>query len=347
MSGPAWRCQFARELAASAARLLHRGDELVHRAAEYLRALQKDDAGQRLCAKFATIDAAFQLQEQEAVVEKLKILILADCAPSVIAERLRLDGNVIELWEKLFFDVRPCLGALDWISSNVIEAETLRGNRRLAARLKAAIAGGQKFAIAILDADDKIPVEEGERLFRRKLLLDLKLDEAHSFPLANGADALRIIKLSVELHHDEKRLELDTARFQYQCEEAAKAHKLAHEQLELSRRRLELRIAERDQRLQRRPERRAAASAPLHNRAQELSAIAQEKRDARARAAASPLAALRWRQTTSHKHDVNDPPFVELPAIALRLSPGDYGDGAVRDEQNAELVETLAVAGAA
>ncbi|NLX96911.1 MAG: hypothetical protein GXY83_12110 [Rhodopirellula sp.] len=104
------------------------------------------------------------------------------------------------------FDVRQSLEAAGWIYTHVILPEG--DDSPLASRTKAALAGGPDVARAIVDLESHGAVTAGQKLFDRKLKLDLKLAEAVELPLATNREKMFFIKLNMDLMAREQRLEL-------------------------------------------------------------------------------------------------------------------------------------------
>jgi hypothetical protein len=58
--------------------------------------------------------------EGPALRDMVEAYVLADSPPSLVARRCDIDPTVVDVYEPLFFDVRPRLQARDWIALNAI-----------------------------------------------------------------------------------------------------------------------------------------------------------------------------------------------------------------------------------
>ncbi|MCA9114032.1 MAG: hypothetical protein KDA79_03035 [Planctomycetaceae bacterium] len=143
--GPAWRWERASSTAGASLRGLAVGrDEQLRSAHASLGLCRRGADGRREASRrYPAVAAAEALETDNALRERLMILVLGDCSPAEIAERLRIEEHIIGVWESLFFDVRDAREATGWVFSHVIHPEQSRGNGSLAARLKMAFAGGE------------------------------------------------------------------------------------------------------------------------------------------------------------------------------------------------------------
>ena len=248
---------------------------------------------------------------------------------SEIVRRFGIERPVLEIWEKLFFEARGQRGHTDWVHGQIICPTQREGKAELASRLKLVAAAGPVAARAILDCDSRVPLQEGERLFDRRLKLHLKFDAACDMPLKSDRDRMSFVRLHVAMKGQEQRLQLQERRLQQRCREASNKHELATMRLELAR--------ERDERLAtaqaRRDEERAfvreGARITKELQAEQRRAERQAERDAAvARVASSPLAALRWARSENTRIESAKPePRVSLGvddyemATVIRLTP--------------------------
>lgn len=220
LRGADWRRQMAVEAAQTnslhASRKL---DAVAACAAKYLRLRRRGDSGvQQATARFPEIEAAEALRDQPRVWKQLKLLVLADCTATEIAQRLQLDCRAVVAAEMLYFDVRPMLESPDWICCHVIAAETDRGDHDLAARMRIAYFAGRHAAIALLDAEEGLPTKQVDRLRDAALLLHAKFQQALAMPL-NEENTVDFLKLHSQIHLAEERLKLDRDKltFRMQC----------------------------------------------------------------------------------------------------------------------------------
>jgi hypothetical protein len=291
--GPGWRWHLARSQAAQPRRSRPRlPDQQVRRACLYLRGCAASlRAKIRAAQRFSDIAAAQSLAKNAELRDWLKILVLADCPRAAIAARLQVDPKVIETWERLFFDVRESRGAIVWIQAMVIEPERHCGNAMLAAKLKFAFAGGPVAAEAILDAEARLRLKDGEKLFDQWLQLHIKFNVAMDLPLETTQDKWRFLKLYLEFHQRDQRLEQEVGNLKLRSQEALWKQEMAQKRLEMQVQREEKRAA--------RATERDAARRAREDRSR-VEAVARRKEEveqrlaAERRAAASPLAQLRW-----------------------------------------------------
>jgi hypothetical protein len=232
------------------------------------------------------------------VCDRAKILVLGDCPESEVADLLELDQRVLTAWEALFFDVRDNRQASDQVLAQVIAPEQRGGNAHLAAMMKFAHAGGSVAARAILKAESRVKLQQGVTLFDKKILLNLKLDEAMSLSLDTERSRLFFVRHHAELLEKERRLHLQERKLELRCQEALQKEAQAEARLERARRHNEERTArqaekqarqarkEEQQRLQR-VEEQVRTTAWLQARS-------ERKRRAQEQASRSLLAQLRW-----------------------------------------------------
>jgi len=301
MLGPEWRWKTARALPP---RLAHRAvqasEPLVRDARGYLTLVDRGPRGlNRARRLYPAIAAAVALNADATKVPALKIMTLAGCAATEIHARLEIVPDVVETWEKLFFDARDQRGAVNWLSSQVIHAERRNGNNQLAAQLTLALTGGVDAARALLDAESRVPMDEGQRLFDRQVKLSVKFEQAIAMPLASSADSLRFLKFSMQVQLQQRRLELDQQKLALRCRDALRQEEVARYRMQQAVQREARRAAERTRKCAARTQRKADAHVIreywLGIRAQQRSAA---RRAAEVRAANSPLAQLKWGSST-------------------------------------------------
>jgi hypothetical protein len=300
--GPDWRWQRALANASSTATgRTDTEDPQVRDALAYLR-LRAGDRKQKARAgrEFPHIAAATRLAKANSRTRQLKVLVLGGCPPAEIGARLSLEAKVLATWEGLFFDVRSAREATDWIRGKVIEPEQ-KSDGQLAAQLKFASAGGTQAARAILDAEARLSLREGQTLFDRKVRLHLKFAEAAQVPLTTERDKLRFIKMHAELKYQEQRLRLAERRLAQRCQEALWKHQVAERRLELRRRGDEEQAERAAGREAERARKRALRQAHQLQRQADSRARAEVRHErcqaAQERAARSALAQVTWEYT--------------------------------------------------
>ncbi len=226
MQSPDWRWTMAGQFAGCRSKPgADHFDQDARDAAAYRRGYA-GGAKSRADERYPHIAVAEALANDPATSEKLKVLVLAACPQREIAKRLGVAEEVVRLWESLFFDVRERLPALDWVLAKVIWPEQIHGSRSLASKLKLAFAGGPVAARAVLELESRVLLTAGERLFDRRLRLELKLDEALAIPLVTSQDNYRFVEFYAELRLSERQLELDKQELEERCRAALRRHEL-------------------------------------------------------------------------------------------------------------------------
>jgi hypothetical protein len=279
--GPDWRWQVAQRLVNEPEnRKLHRlADLKVRETARKLRqATGKDPLLLQVLALATDLEAT----------SVVKVLVLGLVERAEIAERLALSETIIESYEDLFFDVRPLHGASSWITAKVIRPLE-QDQQDLAIRFAAAYWGGPVVATALLDAEDRVPLDEAQRLLDQETLVHIKLRRALAAPLKTAKDNLRLVGLHLQHEQRKARLKAAQERFRIKTEAELKRLELAAARLEQRRQRQERRQAAQEQRLARKADREAQRGREMHDwldrRIEALEQAAFEP---------SPLATLSW-----------------------------------------------------
>jgi hypothetical protein len=295
--GPAWRSQAAQELSPPLARSMIRiWDRLTIKLVRFYALNATGPAGSaRAAKKYPQIAAALMLDGDSDKTKISKLMILADLPPEEIAQKLGVEAAVVDVWEQLFFDVRDLRAATSWLSAYVLEAECKAGNSALAARMKLALGVGRDGVNAILALDEGAPVDEAERLFQRRLALDLKFDEAISMAMDSDQNRMKFAKLYVDLRLSEKRLVLAEKKLAARCAAARDRFELSKMRMEAAQEQAVVKDAARRPPAERRRRTRAereAKRAPLEE-VQQAARLAEEQATA-TRIAESPLTQLAW-----------------------------------------------------
>jgi hypothetical protein len=307
LDGPDWRWRRAQRLArgspALAVLLLQDTDAITRDAAGYILACDKGPKEKAKAERaFPMIAAAQALWDNAATNAQLRILVMGNCTVDSIAQSCAMSAEVIGIFEHLFFAVRESREARTWIACHVTLPEILAGNYPLATRLKLAYACGPIMTEVIIDDDCRLPLEVGERLCQRERRMHLKLDQALSMPIGGPREANRFSKLCLEWDLGTQRLRLQEQKFHESCKEAERRHQAAEVRME--------------HQLKRDAEKQAARERQQRFKDDEkyyTEKIATERRDAeraeeqvrRQRAAASPLAALRFKRSNGTVQNTN------------------------------------------
>ena len=295
---PAWRWNAVTQLVEDSSKRCGRlwNDPLIARAVEYRRAVADGSRQRQPNQETTTIKWAFVLRECPSMWQDFMIMVLADCPRSSIATRLCVSEETIATAEALYFDVRSSLGATSWIVAKAIRPN--EDNPALTVRLRAAYFGGPAAAEAILNATQRVFLPGEEHKDEFKLALQLKALEALELPLKDEQAAAKFLQFYQRFTSQESRQRLATDRLQLARETEEHRQRTAE-------RRIEAQLARHEQQMAAREE-AAAGRAQLErlrehqrgmlalDRSQRCSA---EQQAAAERAAASPLAALRWEAT--------------------------------------------------
>lgn len=292
--GPAWRYELAKTLPPHLSPTLEkRLDPLILELHAYLTAaaIKGPDAA---AAAFGLIANAERLQNDGEKSAVLMMMVLANMPVTEIAESAGLEQALVECWEKIFFDCRDLRQAGSWVAAHVVEPLHQTGKFELAARLKLALAAGPVAVRAVLKGDSRIPLEEAERLFERRLKLDLKADAACEMALTCPREATRFLKLYLGMHAERQRLQLAGDRLARRCEKACEERELAKQRIQLQLKRVEARKAKTDRAAHGRQQAAAATEAEKAVAGNELNRRREEQVAKALRIANSPLSALMW-----------------------------------------------------
>jgi hypothetical protein len=246
LHGPAWRRQLGEvELAKTQPGDSPAADPQLQRWCAFLR-LQRGVPQDGACVvkEFKDLAAAAELAADRGLSKQLQVLVLGDCTPEAIKERLGIDANVLAAWEGVYFDVRAVRTALDWIACQVIEPVQQQGDVALAAKLKLACAAGPRAALAALDAESRVLTRSGPTLFDLKVCLHLKFQQAVELSLDTDQQRRFYIKTHGNLLHREKQLQLAERKLQWQCEEALRKQAVAESKRQLRGQRATARAAQ-------------------------------------------------------------------------------------------------------
>ena len=219
-----------------------------------------------------------------------------DVKPYWVPVGVRLDDMPAELRAAIAAVINPVyMDVVSWVYSHIICPTQRAEKADLAARLKLVAAAGPVAARAVLDCDSRVPLQEGERLFDRRLRFELKVDAACDMPLRTSRDQMALIRMRVDMMSREQRLQLEERKLEQRCREALDKHELAKLRLEFAREREEERAAARARQDEERALVRQGARISKELQREQRRAEWQAERDAVvARAASSPLAALKW-----------------------------------------------------
>lgn len=272
-----------------------------------------------------TIVAAERLNTDTVKTGHLKVAVLGELDPKEVCRQLNIDEAVFCAWEKTFFDARGCRSATGWIQIHVIQPEIAAGRGELAARLRMVSAVGPVAAQVILKADTRLPIREAQKLFERKLKLQLKFDAAVELTTDTDKSRMFFIGQHAKLLFEEKRLQHAREKLEKKCAEALNRHELAKIYAEIALEREQNRAAARA-----RCDEGVALAKVGEQQSHELLVKRQREKEMAeqaalaARIAASPLGRLQWR----HREEFDDkvsvqpepPPHTGQPRVAMPAS---------------------------
>ena len=207
VGGPDFRWKLAQQLAdtqrSSRAKL---ADEQVQQASAYMRMCR--EAGRELAdRKYPMLAAACRLAENEQSLQLLKLSILGSLPRAEVAARFGAEQQVVDVAESLFFDISGFAQASGWMNCHVFVPEASFGSKELAAKMKLAHYGGPVAARALLDGQEKLPLDEAQRIVDQELLLHAKLQAALEFDLdAQSAERFLKVFFEYDLHAQKARI---------------------------------------------------------------------------------------------------------------------------------------------
>jgi hypothetical protein len=320
LEGPAWRSKLVGQFPGRRShRRVQAGDEHLRRLHHYRQLCSNGPAGLRQAIALYPMIARAEALHESDKVDLLKVAVLGGLEGREIAERLRLDAGVIDVWEKIYFDVREMREAVGWIHVQVIEPERAAGRENLVARLKFATAVGPVGARAVLDLDTRIPLNEGQRLFDRRLKLHLKCDAAAEMTIETNREKMFFIRTYVHQQVEQDRLQLRERELSQRCQESLDKYEHAKIRRELVQERAERREAARERREREQQLIREAKATLWHQEVARCTArLTAEANAAAARAQASPLAELKWHKGTAEMA-APSPSIVERKATNILL----------------------------
>ena len=154
-------------------------------------------------------------------------------------------------------------------------------------------------AQAILDAQERLQLDEVQRLADEELRLHLKARQALDIPLDDQQASLKFLKIYTDYRNKQQRLEFMKQLFRHRCEEDIRKWKLAERRIDASSEREKIRAKTEQQRAEQKTCMRRAKEKAARLRADlQLDARRRQHQAAQQRADTSPLANLKW---STHK----------------------------------------------
>jgi hypothetical protein len=135
---------------------------------------------------------------------------------------LNVGQDVIAVAESLFFDLRGLRDSQGWMNNHVFGPEIKAGNMDLVARMGVAFAGGPLVTRALLDAEDRLPLDKALRLADQEMLLYAKLKAALEVEL-NPSSTMKFLELYLDYDLQRTRLQLEQQKFRHASELAGEA----------------------------------------------------------------------------------------------------------------------------
>lgn len=306
LQGPAHRWKTAEELPPCRFDpLVQCQDQYVQSAHHFQQLAKRGTAGTAYAAAlYPQIAEALLLDQEKTKVDRMKIGVLGDLAWEEIARDVGADVEVVKTWSALFYDAGGSREAIGWVADHIVQPELDAGNVELATKLRLVAAVGPVGARAALDLDSHVPVTAGGQLFRRKLQLSLRYDQA--LAMTEGPEYhFRFVKHYGNLKMQEARLQVAERKLTERCTAALRKHELAKIRLEIALEHEKGRSAVREVR-------KAETAALVQEGKQYEAALAAERlrafdraeqQAAAARAATSPLSKLRWESPQSPRDE--------------------------------------------
>jgi hypothetical protein len=351
MNGPSWRARMAAQTKIrGGTRQAEVADESLMDFSKYLRIKGGDGPGNTRAAKlFPIIAAAERLNEDHEKTAVLKLMVAADMSHDEMHARSDVEISILKTWESLFFDARGQRQATGWLAHNIIEPELKAGNPELASKLKVALMAGPIAVRGMLDMQSGVCLDEGDRLFQRRIKLNEKFDVAANLPIDSERAQLFFMKLHVSLMAAEKRQAFAEQKLAQRCAEARDRFELEKLRLEQA---AELKVVRCNERM-REAERRAVGTASRQQATQELKRYQEEARwkAMHCRVTESPLARLRWSSQSvvafeggSHGGDA-DPTIVSIAGYqAMKEVVEDMNELGKKESDSEQMHEPLLVA---
>ncbi|MCE9607611.1 MAG: hypothetical protein K8U03_22215 [Planctomycetia bacterium] len=351
IKGPSWRARIAAHTKIrGGTRQAEVADELLMDFSKYLRIKGGDGPGNTRAAKlFPIIAAAERLNEDHEKTAVLKLMVAADMSHDEKHARSDVEISILKTWESLFFDARGQRQATGWLAHNIIEPELKAGNPELASKLKVALMAGPIAVRGMLDMQSGVCLDEGDRLFQRRIKLNEKFDVAVNLPVDSERSQLFFMKLHVSLMAAEKRQALAEQKLAQRCAEARDRVELEKLRLEQA---AEFQAVRRSEKMSK-AERRAVGGAARRQATQELKRYQEQAhwKAVQCRVAESPLARLRWSsqpvvafEGRSHGADA-DPTIVSITGYqAMKEVIEDMNELAEKEFDSEQMHEPLLVA---
>jgi len=292
--GPRWRWIRAMERLEDGAAP---EDETVALASRYLKAEAAGKVDPEPPGWAAVVHAARRLYDDEVSRITIEALVLAREPVEVIAKSLGLPREVIETYERLFFDVRGAMDAEGYVL-NVIASErgALGGVSAFLLKVVAYHRGAEAFWCLALSK----PLSDEMKQYLQRCVSGRTLINAYSASLCEQGDWR---SKAAAIYHGSRRLELAEKRQEREQEAVERKLALKERQESFKQRYME-------EQEQRRRKLAGAVERGEHIRTELLREVLRAERGRRRALAASGLRAIRWPRPTEQEAPVREPQVV-------------------------------------
>jgi hypothetical protein len=298
LHGPSWRWRVAGEkVNGGNFAFLAEKDPLAGMAAEYRCLLAEGpDGTEKARRKQPWIALACELNENEAKVSRIKVLVLGGFQPHEITQQYGLDPTVFRTWADLFFDVGGPNRCTDWLDRHVVRP-TYEVDVDLAIKMQLAAVGGRAAVWMIAEDDAQEALGQARKLIHERFRLSARVAAGNSIPLGTQRAALKQLKAFGEITLGEQRIKLAEQKLGEHCREAERKHQVRLLREKRIQERERGRLAERERKRQEK-QRIKEARGQMNLYVHKLAAAAElnERQAVIERASRSPLAALKWEE---------------------------------------------------
>jgi hypothetical protein len=160
--GPAWRWKLALLLRTNAESADSLTDPLVGRAVQFLyeKCRHSQQPGCCITTDGSDIAAALGIERDDWEKSRgLQLMVLADIDVTEIGSLVGVPPDIVELWEKLFFDVRGLRTDSTWIDQFLIAPEMRYGDFEFVDKIKLALSLGPDWIRLVFDGHQATRLE--------------------------------------------------------------------------------------------------------------------------------------------------------------------------------------------
>lgn len=296
--GPAWRYLTANDIGDRLADY-RAADPLTREVAHYLRLVRQGGHYLRAAPNaFPRIARAFEIQNNEPLVDDLRLMLLGGLDDAEILSRTGVAKRDRHSWQKVFFDVDLKQDRPRWPITQIVDREVAAGNRRLASRLYLARCGGPPVARRLLDGPGMVP--DDPREYARYVRTEAQIAAAGLFlsPAESREDMERFLKLALDLDLQEQKLKLAEAQLVARVASDERRHGLDQRRVRVAELKAEAAATEAASQ-KKSPAEKDAKDRELKSwQRDQLAAVElREQAEMQARIEQSPLYQLKWAQS--------------------------------------------------